>query len=165
MSINRSIETAKVKYQVAIDKNISESNFIWSRSNAMLLFNSLLITSIGFVYNTNSLSILRLLLPIIGLCSCFVWLQTTYRGFRWLNHFISSAREIERKYLKNTGENEKLNPIEYGKDHHDEIVGFGLSAEFGSYILIALITTIYFVPKKYKHEFKQPNYYQYQLKY
>lgn len=93
------INKAIAKYQIAIDKNISEGEILWSRYNAMLVFNSILITSIGLVYQSNIKSAIMIFLPIGGLISCYLWFITSLRGFQWIKYWIVSARKIEKEYL------------------------------------------------------------------
>ena len=114
----KDLETnGRIKYQVATNIFISECGIIWSRYNAMLVFNTLLVSSIGFIYSNNLKLpiILTFLLPIIGLISCYAWYATAYRGFGWIKYWISAANKLEDEYLSES--NDLLNPVVRGEDH------------------------------------------------
>jgi len=141
MPNNRDIQKAAAKYRVAIDKNISESEILWSRYNAMLVFNTLLITTIGFVFQNQTIGgDLLLLLPILGLISCLVWFTVTRKGFIWINYWIYSARKLEEEYFKDN--NEVMNPILHG-DEHRKLISSWPNTEISSYILIVMIVLVY----------------------
>lgn len=107
----------RIKYQVASNIFISECGIIWSRYNAMLVFNTLLVSSIGYIYSSNlEIPIIIVwLLPIIGLISCYTWYATAYRGFGWIKYWISAANKLEEEYLSEP--NDLLNPIMRGEEH------------------------------------------------
>ena len=110
------LEKALVKYQVAISKNISESEILWTRYSALLVFNTILITGIGFSYQSEESlpHLLELILPIAGLLVCYTWFMMTLRGFNWIGVWIKSANRLEKKYL--IDEELILNPVLYGDD-------------------------------------------------
>lgn len=142
------LENARVKYQVAIDKNISESEIQWSRYNAILFFNSILIAAIGFVYDNAFVGnilfkeSLALFLPLFGLIICFLWLQMTIRGFQWIDHWIGTARKIEKNFLSDQCDD--LNPILEGNEFSSRVVGWPRTPA-GSYVLIVLIAILYII--------------------
>lgn len=135
---------AIAKYQVAIDKNTSEGEILWNRYNALLVFNSLLITGIGFLYKGDDKGALPTLiafsLPIAGLVSCYLWFIVTHRSFQWIKYWITSARKIEEKYL--IDDNSDLNPISNGKNHKENIIGWP-QTQAASYTLILITGAIY----------------------
>lgn len=142
---NHAIEKAIAKYNVSINKNNSESEILWNRYNAMLVFNSLLITAIGFTYQPGIKLPANVIpfLPIAGLISCFMWFIVTLRGFQWIDHWIISARKIESKYLlEKTGEISDLDPINKGNEYRERVVGWP-KTQFASFILIILIGSLY----------------------
>lgn len=139
---NQSTEKAIVKYQVAIDKNISEGEILWNRYSALLVFNSILISAIGFSYQSSIKlpSIIILSLPIAGLFSCYLWFIVTLRGFQWTEHWIITARKIEEKYLRD--DNLELDPISNGKNKRKEVIGWP-NTRISSYILISIMVILY----------------------
>ena len=146
------LHRAIAKYNTAVSKNISESEVLWSRYSAILVFNTILITAIGLSYqqNVNLPFIIRLFLSLSGLITCFLWWFMTYQGFRWIDRWITSARIIENKYLKenNPKSDPYLNPILKGYKEkgappvkiHDVEIG---KTEIASYALIVLAIIIY----------------------
>ncbi|HUD20336.1 MAG TPA: hypothetical protein VMR81_07880 [Patescibacteria group bacterium] len=142
-SINQT-QAAIAKYQVAINKNISESEILWNRYNALLVFNSILITAIGFSYqgNLNLPLLVVASLPIAGLLSCYLWFIVTLRGFQWIKFWTVTARKIEEKYLPD--DNPILNPINNGKNHREDVVGWP-KTQIASYILILVTAILYLI--------------------
>lgn len=139
-------DIAIAKYQVSIDKNISESEVLWNRYSAMLVFNSILIASIGLTYQDNihlpDLMINWRLLPTAGIISCLIWIFVTYRGFRWIDRWIKYARKLEEEYLKD--DKPILNPVSNSRGD----MGWQFKKKFGlteiaSYIVILLAVIIY----------------------
>lgn len=140
---NQATNKAIEKYQVAVNKNISESEILWNRYNALLVFNSLLLTSIGFVYGNKFEfpSIILKSLPVFGLITCYLWFITTFRGFQWIKFWITSARKIEDKYLKDKTSDE-LDPIINGKNYREFITGWP-HTQLASYLLIFVTCILY----------------------
>jgi hypothetical protein len=143
---DKNLDKEIAKYQVAIDKNISESEILWNRYSTILIFNSILITAIGLSYQDNIVlpGQIKIFLPIAGLLTCFIWWFITWRGFYWIDHWIDCAREIEDKYLKKSSDNEKnqsWNPVLYGyeKSKNRKIVNTNNAA----YLLILLMAVTY----------------------
>jgi len=141
------IEKSVAKYQIAINKNTSESEILWSRYNALLVFNSILIADIGFTYKDPFPSIVITFLPIAGLISCYLWFTMTLRGFQWIDHWIDSAREIEEEHLLEGADSKKvsqLDPIAKGNEKKNKIVGWPRTAG-ASYVLILMIAILYVI--------------------
>lgn len=141
------MESARLKYQVAIDEHISEGNILWNRYNAILVFNTILITAIGLSYQDGvSLPpLVKIFLPIAGLVVCYIWFIVTLRGFQWIEFWITKARKIEEEYLvKNKGKISDLDPISKGNENRAMIVGWPKTAG-GAYILIILVSFLYVV--------------------
>lgn len=148
--MSNNTDKAIAKYQVAVNKNVSEGEILWNRYNAILVFNTILITGIGISYqdNINLPFEVRLFLPISGLITCCLWGFMTYRGFRWIHKWIIFARDIEKEHLRDTNQN--LNPISRGNKEKNKYfikisnIEIGLT-EIASYILILLTAAIYFL--------------------
>ena len=132
------------KYQIAITKNCSESEIVWSRYNAMLVFNSILISSIVLI-QIQTIAKLQVyfvnLFAIAGLICCYLWFSMTYRGFRWLEYWISSAKEIE-KNLEKYDPFMDQGPISLG-ENHKRLVVMWPRVETSSYILIIITAIVY----------------------
>lgn len=138
------IDRAIAKYTVAINKNNSESEVLWNRYNAMLVFNTILITAIGMSYqnDVNLPLLIRIFLPLAGLIVCYLWYLVTSRGFTWINFWISTARKIEEKYLKDSLQEQ--NPILNGNDIRRKDKS-SLRTEKASQILILIIVILYII--------------------
>lgn len=110
------VNNARVKYQGALDVYISECQIIWSRYSAMLIFNTLLFSFIGLIEQKSlQVSFYPILLPVLGLISCYVWFATADRGFKWIDYWISAANQLEQEYLFD--ECKILNPVVYGAEY------------------------------------------------
>lgn len=145
--INNKSDKIIAKYNVAINKNTSESEIQWNRYNAMLLFNTILFTAIGFVYREGLVfsKTIVVYLPIAGLASCLFWFAMTLRGFQWINYWIKSAQKIEEEHLlERRGKISDLDPISAGKEYKERIVGWP-KTQLASYLLIAVIATLYLI--------------------
>lgn len=140
------LDKAIAKYNVAINKNISESEVLWSRYNTMLVFNSILIAAIGLSYqdNIHLPYLIKIFLPIAGLITCYLWYSTTSRGFKWIEYWIIAARKFEEKKGLLKDDEIELNPIVNGNEFRKEDKGW-LRTENASKILILLIVIIYVI--------------------
>jgi len=100
-------ENARVGYEVATDMWIYEGEIFWSKFNALLLANSILLGSIALASTTaidlssSAYTLFSSIVPIVGIILCLVWFQTTNRSFDFYKYWIYSARELEEQYLKN----------------------------------------------------------------
>lgn len=145
-SSNSKLTTAIAKYQAAVGKNNSESEVLWSRYNTMLLFNSVLLTAIGLTSNSSDYNIsekLKMFLPYAGLISCYFWFITTLRGFQWIEHWIISARKIEKKYLmERIDEVTDFDPLNRGNEEKSRIIGWP-KTPIAAYMMIILIGILY----------------------
>lgn len=147
------MDKAIAKYHVAVNKNISESEILWSKYNTMLVFNSILIAAIGISYQDNIHLpwFIIIFLPIVGLITCSIWFFTTHKGFRWIDNWIVFARDIESEHLKDP-KDDKIDKVEFepilrGNTKHISFIrinGIEIGqTEFASYILIGLTAIIY----------------------
>jgi len=93
-------ENARIGYQAAVDLWIAEGEQIWTRFNAMLVVNSIIVAVIGFVLaGQRMLPVITVGLPIAGLIVCAVWFILMKRDFEYQSYLIHSAREVEERYL------------------------------------------------------------------
>ena len=93
-------ENARIGYQVAINMWSFEGEVNWSRSNVMLVANSIIIAVLSLaLINQRPLPVLILYLSILGLVLCTTWFLLTKRGFNYLTYWVMSARELEELYL------------------------------------------------------------------
>jgi hypothetical protein len=96
-------EKATIGYQAAISLWIYEGSTIWGKYSAMLVANSLITASIGFSMGSHASShMFSLGLPIAGIALCGLWFLLTKRSFDNYLYWISSARELEERYLHPT---------------------------------------------------------------
>ena len=140
------LENAKIKYQIAIDKNISESDILWARFNTMLTFNAIFIALITFFFSkdtTINIPILPILLPIFGMLFCFYWYSVTYRGFHWIDFWITIARKIEREYLSEHKTITQFDPINIGYEEQQSGNLPFLSTKECAYSMIVIVAIIY----------------------
>ena len=99
-NLSPDVENARLGYQVASDLAAFYGSAIWSMFNAMLVANSIVVAGATFVFTgQNSLAVLKILLPIIGLLLCLAWFLLVKRAHEYSSYFTLSAREIEESYL------------------------------------------------------------------
>ncbi len=145
---NQIQDLAIAKYHVAINKHNSDGEFLWSRYNALLVFNSLLLTAVGFTYQSSTFlpKYFNLILPLVGLISCWLWYSMAKRGYLWTEFWMKQARKIEKKYLKDEliDTKDEFNPIINGNKFRKEAKIFP-NVKIASYLLILLIGLIYLI--------------------
>jgi len=94
------LEHARTGYVAAVELWTYEGDSIWTRFNAMLVANSVILAFIGLIYGSTGPSpIFKKGLAITGLLLCMVWLILTKRAFDYYKYWILSARELEEKHL------------------------------------------------------------------
>ena len=95
---------ARIGYQVAMGLVNLVSQEIYSRFNAMLTANSIIIAIIGWALTSQRTlpPFLTILLPIMGLILCFLWFLFVNHGVYWQNLFREKARELEDQYFSDT---------------------------------------------------------------
>ena len=155
-SLPSDFEDTRIGYQVAVDLSALYANAIWSMFNAMLLANSIVIAGLTFIFTgQNSLSLLKILLPIIGLLLCITWLLLTKRSQEYSHYYTLSAREIEECYLsKNVktlsrggsfGRGETVIFCLDGKQTKRRMSMFArlIKAELVSYLIIMIFIVLY----------------------
>ncbi|MFA7296718.1 MAG: hypothetical protein WC211_05965 [Dehalococcoidia bacterium] len=90
--------TERDTYQVAISMATAEGEAIWSRANAYLLANSILVAAIVLTPERQTTSLF--LVPgmaTAGIVLSVIWGLSTERGFRQQRRFVALAREIEER--------------------------------------------------------------------
>jgi len=79
------------------------SQEIYSRFNAMLTTNSILLAIIGWMVTSEGLSpYLTMSLPIVGLFLCGAWYSFVAHGVYWQDRFREEARRLEERYYIDT---------------------------------------------------------------
>jgi hypothetical protein len=72
----------------------------WSRYNAMLVANSVILAAIGLTGDATERSFaLDVGLPLVGILLCLLWVSLVARGFDYFAYWILSARELEERYM------------------------------------------------------------------
>jgi hypothetical protein len=100
---NMDIENARLGYQVASDLSEFYGGAIWSMFNAMLLANSIIVAGVTYVLTSaGHLSLLKILLPVIGVLLCITWFLLVKRAHEYSSYYLLSAREIEEYFLKDS---------------------------------------------------------------
>lgn len=93
-------EDARVAYSAAISLWAYEGESAWSRFNAMLVANSILLAFIGLLYDTdNQPKTLMTGIAGFGILLCAVWWVLSVRAFAYQNYWVLSARELEERYM------------------------------------------------------------------
>jgi hypothetical protein len=143
------LENARVGYQVAVNLWTFQSSLNWGRFNAMLTANSIIAAVIGIVlFNSSSLIILRILLPVVGLVFCMFWVILMVRGRDYHRYWISQACELEEKYLSNavtTVSGAESKDREHRKIHYSRLSRskIGSSQDVAIYGVILAFAVVY----------------------
>lgn len=101
----RQFENARVGYQVAASLEANEVRALWSRFNAMLTANGIIIGVIGWSLNSAITKKIPLLMgiPIVmslfGLILCASWYLLVVRKQKYCKYLMLSARELEQRWL------------------------------------------------------------------
>jgi hypothetical protein len=96
-------EDARIGYSAGIAMIAQESATIWSKYNAMLVANSVVLAVMGLVLTSaRPAPLLEVILPMAGLVLCAFWLLLTRRGFDYFKYWVLSTRELEEAFLAPT---------------------------------------------------------------
>ena len=81
------VENARLGYQVASELAAFYGGAIWSMFNAMIVANSIVVAGATFVFTgQNSLALLKMLLPIVGLLLCITWFLLVKRAHEYSSY-------------------------------------------------------------------------------
>ena len=160
---DQATENAKVGYQVAIELWTYEGELVWSKFNAMLVANSIVLALIGFTLNSNQLpQVLAVGMPVAGLLLCLAWFLLTKRGFDNYVYWILSARELEERHLAPIvrtvsrgaylADGGKVEIAVGGKSRKYQMGWFSrlLRAEWSAYLVIIVFAVMYVLLWIYK---------------
>ncbi len=149
---------ARIGYQVAITLWAYEGQLVWSKFNAMLLANSIVLAVIGLAISSQrELPMFTIGMPIAGLIFCVLWFLITKRGFDNYTYWILSARELEEQHLTdvvkivsrggNVAEGKKIKLTINGKNKDYQMSWFGrlVRVEWASYLVIAVFAVMYII--------------------
>jgi hypothetical protein len=95
-------EKAKIGYNTVINLIELVSSEIYSRFNAMLTANSIMLGIIGLLIISNSkyALILIVIFSVAGIFFCYFWSQLIKHGVLWQMHFRDLAKELEKNYFR-----------------------------------------------------------------
>lgn len=134
------LENIRLKYSSVLTMKASEGEIQWSRYNAMLVANTIIIGLISFTYTKDSifpllLQIIFWFAPFLGILLCIVWHKMTERGFSWTKFWTDKAYDLEG-CIKGT-----VNPIQDGRKKRDDM-GAGYTKRV-SLLIIDFFAVIY----------------------
>jgi hypothetical protein len=94
---NEELENTRIGYRAAIDLWIAQGNQNWSRFNAMLVANSVIVAVIVQIVRDHPFLDWRvqLALPVVGLIVCWSWLAAVSRGMTYQDYYVARARDLE----------------------------------------------------------------------
>jgi hypothetical protein len=97
-------QKARIGYQTAIELVSLTSHEIYSRFNAMLTANSIIIAIIGWgiISGDNFPRFLIMFLPIMGMLLCILWGLFVHHGVHWQDQFRKEAIRLEEEYYIDT---------------------------------------------------------------
>jgi hypothetical protein len=103
----------ELERDIAIQFKIYEGQLVWSRSEFMLLANTILLATITiFLSANNPNGLVLIILSIFGFLLCTIWLEASIRSFAFGKFWTYCAREIEQ-----SGKNNSL--LEKGNDFRE----------------------------------------------
>ena len=151
-------ENARIGYQVATTLWTYEGQLVWSKFNAMLVANSIVLAVIGLAISSqHELPVFTIGMPIAGLIFCAMWFLVTKRGFDNYIYWILSARELEEQHLTDVvktvsrggdfADGKEIQLTINGKTKKHQMSWFGrlLRVEWASYLVIAVFAVIYII--------------------
>lgn len=104
------LQNARVGYQVAANLEANEVRALWSRFNAMLTANGIIIAAIALLLNSAigegtperslALAFIALIMSAMGIPLCERWHRLMGRKQKFCSYLMISAREQESKYLR-----------------------------------------------------------------
>jgi hypothetical protein len=149
-------ENAQIGYQVATTLWAYGGQLVWSKFNAMLVANSIVLATIGLAISSqHALPIFTIVMPIAGLIFCTIWFLVTKRGFDNYIYWIFSARELEEQHLNdvvktvsrggNFADGEEIQLTINGKTEKYRMSWFGrlIRVEWATYLVIVVFAAIY----------------------
>jgi hypothetical protein len=96
-------DDVRAGYEVAVELMVSEAEMLWSKFNALLVINTILLgTSSLNIFGPNQASPLGRLVsgavaPFVGVILCVLWWLLMDRSFSRFDYWIHSARELEER--------------------------------------------------------------------
>jgi len=147
----------KIAYEQAIQLKMYEGNLVWSRSQTMLVANTILLAAIGIFLDSAEPNVYVLIpLSVIGFLLSLIWMTTTIRGFAFNKFWSFSARNQEEqmsgvKIFTDGAKFRNNKEVEFGfKDENDlpkrykrPVWGRLLATEQCLYLLIILFMAVY----------------------
>ncbi len=102
--IDDEVEKAKIGYKTATSMIKILGQEIYSRFNAMLMANSIIIAVYGFIFSekTNLPDFFKILLPIFGIVLCFLWFVFINNGIHRHRQYRKEAERLEETYFNST---------------------------------------------------------------
>ena len=99
---NDNDEKAKFGYQMAVNMVGILGQEIYSRFNAMLTANSIIIAAYVLIFseNNNMPDFLKIFLPIFGIVLCFLWFVFIHHGIFRQRQYRNEAERLEEVYFK-----------------------------------------------------------------
>ena len=95
------LANARVGYEAALGLWGDEGEFLWSKFEAMLIGNSILVAAIVALLTSDSGTTrwshpcLVILLSLVGLLLSYLWACVVNRSERWCTYWLRSARDLE----------------------------------------------------------------------
>ena len=94
------MENARLGYQAAANLWVYEGETLWSKFNALLVANSIVLAALALAMNARRPpAVFLIAMPIAGIILCALWLLLTMRSFAYYRYWFWSAREFEDQYL------------------------------------------------------------------
>jgi len=151
-------KNAQIGYQVATTLWTYEGQLVWSKFNAMLVANSIILAVIGLAISSQDKLLIFLMgMSIAGLIFCVLWFLIIKRGFDNYIYWILSVRELEEQHLTdiiktvsrggNFADGKKIQLTINGKnkDYQMSWLGRLIRVEWASYLVITVFAVMYFL--------------------
>jgi hypothetical protein len=95
------IENARVGYQAALSLFVADGGLVWSMFNAMLVFQSIILSGIVLAMVASTAPkcgafLIAWIMSVVGMIISCLWWKLISRTFTYRNYWIVSARELEK---------------------------------------------------------------------
>ena len=155
---DRKLENARVGYQVAADLRTSRAEETWSQFNAPVTANSIILAAaVISVGSPQSIPVLSIGMPVVGLVLCALWLMLHARGAGTVDYLTLAARELEEQFLSDPvrvlskggdlADGERIGLRLGGENRHLRMNSIGrlLSVRIVAYVVIMVFAVMYVV--------------------
>lgn len=94
------LQNARIGYHIATNLSNTEVQMLWSKFNALLVANSIILYTADKMKDNTTL--FSRIIPLFGIILCILWFALLKRSWHQHTYFIKAAREIEETFLSDS---------------------------------------------------------------